>query len=106
MMRDSRRRSGLRGRHWLLLGLFGFLVVAIAVLARQQAAMATALRLRGLRERHAALEAVKAGVERTIRTRAAAATLLPRLAPTGLALPADTAYTILTVEQSRSGARR
>lgn len=106
MMRDSRRASGLRGRHWVLLGLSGFLVVAIAVLARQQAAMATALRLRGLRERHAALEAVKAGMERTIRARTAAATLLPKLAPTGLALPVDTAYTILTLEQSRSGARR
>lgn len=98
MRGDSRRGSRLKGRHWLLVWLLGFLLVATAVLARQQAALATAARLRGLRERHAALEAARAGLERTIRARSSAAELLPRLAPTGLGLPADTAFTILTVE--------
>jgi hypothetical protein len=105
MTRDGRRGPRVRGRHWLLAGIAVFLAVATVVLVRQRAALDLAARVAQLRERHAALEARRAELERTIRVRSSAAELLPRVGPRGFALPADTAFTILTIEPADGGGR-
>jgi hypothetical protein len=96
----------MKGRHWFLLGLGGFLAVATAVVARQQAGLEVAARLRGHRERHGALEARKAELERAIHAGSSAAVLLQKLERVGLELPRDTAFTILTVDPPDGGGGR
>lgn len=57
----------LKGRHWVMLWLVLFLLVAAAVQVRQTSAFRTARRLAGLREERATLEARQADLERRIR---------------------------------------
>jgi cell division protein FtsB len=57
----------LKGRHWLMLWLLAFLVVAVVVTAQQTAAIGVAKRVGELREERATLEARRADLERRIR---------------------------------------
>lgn len=91
------RKKKATGRYWVGFWLTLFLVVAGVVIARQKAAFDTAGRLRKLRETRAALEANHAELERRIRMASTAEALLPKVAGLGLALPPDTATTILVV---------
>jgi cell division protein FtsL len=57
----------LKGRHWVMLWLALFLLVATAVQFRQTASYRAARRLAELRQERAALEARQADLERRIR---------------------------------------
>jgi hypothetical protein len=74
-----------------------FLVVATAVVARQQAGFEAAATLRRLKESRGALEARQAELERRIRVASTAEAILPKVARLGLGLPHDTASTIIVV---------
>ncbi|MBI4541638.1 MAG: hypothetical protein HY705_01265 [Gemmatimonadetes bacterium] len=86
----------LQGRHWVALWLAGFLAVAGAVVARQDAALAAARELRALEAARAALEVSKATAAGEIRRARSRAVLVPlaerRL---GLRLPRDSEIVIL-----------
>jgi hypothetical protein len=85
------RLPELKGRHWLLLWLLLFVAVAAIVVTRQTAAIATAGRLRRLREDRLALEARRADLERRIRDASSRRVLGQRAAQSlGLRQPADT----------------
>ncbi len=60
-------RPSFRGRHWVLLWLLVFLAVAVAIQARQTAAVLTATRVGKLHEQRVALEAERANLQRDIR---------------------------------------
>jgi hypothetical protein len=95
-----------KGRYWVVFWLALFLAVAAGVLVRQRAAYATADRLRKLKETRGALEARRAELERRIRVASTAQVLLPKVARQGLALPPDSATTILTVGAPPNGRSR
>jgi predicted Holliday junction resolvase-like endonuclease len=57
----------LKGRHWVMLWLALFLVVAAAVQLRQTAGIRTASRLARLRQQRITLESRQADLERRIR---------------------------------------
>jgi len=85
----------LKGRHWVLLWLFIFLGVAVAVVARQTAALQTARRLHDLREERRNLEARKAELERRIRLASSRQILVPLAERTfGLHEPADSEFVL------------
>lgn len=86
----------LKGRHWLMLWLVVFVVVLLAIAARQSAGFRTARRLGELREERTALEARRAELERQIRVASSRQVLVPiaerRL---GLHQPSDSEFTLL-----------
>jgi len=85
----------LRGRHWVLLWLGLFLLVAALVVSRQTAAIQAAARLRVLRETRRALEARRVEIERAIRESSGRAVLVPLAErKLGLHLPADTEFVL------------
>jgi hypothetical protein len=85
----------LKGRHWVLLWLFIFLGGAVAVVARQTAALQTARRLHDLREERRNLEARRAELERRIRLASSRQILVPRAERTfGLHEPADSEFVL------------
>lgn len=67
----------VRGRIWLGLWLLLFLVVAVAVVARQRGALDTAARLRSLQNERLALEARRAEYETRIRVATSRPVLVP-----------------------------
>jgi cell division protein FtsB len=86
----------VRGRIWLGLWLVVFLAVAVAVIARQRAALDTAAELNELRERREALEAERAEYERRIRGGSSRSVLVPRVQERlKLRLPSDSEYVTL-----------
>ena len=86
----------VRGRIWLGLWLVVFLAVAVAVVARQRAALDTAAELTELRERREALEAERAEYERRIREGSSRSVLVPRVQERlKLRLPSDSEYVTL-----------
>jgi cell division protein FtsL len=85
----------LRGRHWILLWLLVFLVVAGTVIGRQTRAYARAAELARIRERRAALEAQRSALERAIETAASRAVIGRKAAALGLRAPTDDEYRIL-----------
>lgn len=88
----------IRGRTWLGFWLVVFLSVAIAVVARQRAALEAAGRLNELRERRQALEAERAEYERRIRHGSSRSVLVPRVeSRLKLRLPSDSEYVTLQV---------
>ena len=88
----------IRGRTWLGLWLVVFLAVAVAVVARQRAALDAAAMLNELRERRQALEAERAEYERRIRLGSSRSVLVPRVeAKLKLRLPSDSEYVTLQV---------
>lgn len=84
-----------RGRHWVLLWLVVFLAVAVAIQARQTAAVLTARRVAKLTEQRTALEAARAALERQIRL-ATGLKELGRTAETELGLhsPRDSEFVV------------
>ncbi len=88
----------MRGRVWLGLWLLLFLVVAVAVTARQRAALATAARLNELREERDALQAEQAEYLRRIREGSSRKVLVPRAETRlDLRLPSDSDYISLSL---------
>ena len=88
----------VRGRIWLGLWLLLFLAVAIAIVARQRAALDTAAELNRLRERRLTLEAKQAEFEGRIREAASRKVLVPKAeSRLGLRLPSDGRNTNLTL---------
>ncbi len=86
----------LKGRHWIALGLAGFLAVALIVVRRQTAALAAARELRDLERVRGALEVQKAslsGAAQHARSRGVIVPLARRRH--GLRLPQDSEITIL-----------
>ena len=80
----------VRGRVWLGLWLLLFLVVSVAVVARQRAALATAGELNRLRVKRFALEAQRAEYEHRIREAASRKVLVPKAeAKLDLHMPSD-----------------
>ena len=86
----------LKGRHWVALGLAGFLAVAASVVWRQTEALKTATTLRTLQNARGALETGKAAAIADVRRARSRAVLVPlaerRL---GLRLPQDSEIVIL-----------
>ena len=79
---------------WLVV----FLAVAVAVVARQRAALDAAASLNELRERRQALEAERAEYERRIRLGSSRSVLVPRVEDKlKLRLPSDSEYVTLQV---------
>lgn len=92
----------LKGRHWLMLWLVVFVVVLLAIAARQSAGFRTARRLGELREERTALEARRAELERQIRVASSRQVLVP-LAERRLGLhePSDSEFTLLPLPAER-----
>ncbi len=99
------RRGKARGRYWLAFWLVGFFAVAATVLLRQTASYDVAARLRELKKTRGGLEALQAQTERRIQVASTAQVLLPKVARLGLAVPPDTATTILMIGDSTVGGR-
>ena len=92
----------LRGRHWVALWLLGFLVMAVAVVWRQTAALATARQLKALQTVRQALEVTRAATSAGIRHAESRAVLVPLAqARLGLRLPQDTEIVILQDPRAR-----
>jgi cell division protein FtsL len=88
----------VRGRVWLGLWLLLFLAVAIAIVARQRAALDTAAELNRLREQRLTLEAKQAEFESRIREASSRKVLVPKAeSRLGLRLPTDSRNTNLTL---------
>jgi hypothetical protein len=88
----------LRGRHWLMLWLFVFVCVLLAIAARQSSGFSTARRLGELREQRMALEARRAELARQIRVASSRQVLVPLAERTlGLHEPSDSEFTLLPV---------
>jgi cell division protein FtsL len=97
----------VKGRHWLVLWLLLFLLVAVTVVARQTAAFKVARRLRELREQRTALEARRADLERRIREASGRQVLVPKAEhDLGLHLPADNEFILFAVPAGPASPRR
>jgi hypothetical protein len=94
----------LRGRHYLMLWLLLFLVVAGAVTLRQSAAIRLATSLRVLREERATLEARQADLRRRISEAQSRGSLARVAENLGLHEPVDSEITPLMVPRSSRGA--
>src|SRR3954468_18666532 len=91
----------LKGRHWVLLWLFIFLGGAVAVVARQTAALQTARRLHDLREERRNLETRRAELERRIRLATRRQVLVPRAERNfGIHEPADSEFVLFPMPLS------
>ncbi len=85
-----------------MLWLVVFLVVAVAVQARQSSAIASAGRYRKLREQRTALEAERAALERQIHIATSRRVLGERAEKElGLMQPADSQFTVFPLDRSR-----
>jgi hypothetical protein len=90
----------LKGRHWMILWLLIFLGGALAVVARQTAALRTARRLHDLREERGNLEARRADLERRIRLASSRQVLVPVAERSlGLHEPADSEFVLFVVPE-------
>jgi len=86
----------LKGRHWTVILLAGFLAITLAVIWRQTAALAEARRLQALQKTRAALEVQRATLRSQVQ-RAGSRAVLVSLAERrlGLRLPQDSEIIIL-----------
>ena len=86
----------LKGRHWVAIWLASFLLVALAVVKRQSAALQTAQQVQALRKTRGALEVSRSAMVGDVHRAKSRAVLVPlaeqRL---GLRLPQDSEITIL-----------
>ena len=88
----------LKGRHWLMLWLIGFLCVLLAVATRQTSGFRTARRLRELRDERMALEARRGELERRIREASSRQVLAPLVERTlGLHQPSDSEFVLFVL---------
>jgi hypothetical protein len=92
----KKNAGGVRGRHWVMLWLGLFLGVALLIVWRQSAALATSRQLEQLRKTRGALEVTRSAVIGDIHRARSRGVLVPlaerRL---GLRLPQDSEITIL-----------
>jgi hypothetical protein len=96
----------LKGRHWVLLWLVIFLGGALAVVARQTAALHTARRLHYLREERSSLEARRAELERRIRVASSRQVLVPMAERAfGLHQPADSEFVLFPMPPASGQSR-
>lgn len=96
----------LRGRHWVLLWLALFVVVAAAVETRQLLAFRTVGRLNALSEQRRTLEARQADLDRRIATAQSRDVLARRAAEVlGLHHPDGSELKMLNVPINRTGRR-
>lgn len=84
-----------KGRHWVLLWLALFLVVAGAVIARNSSAFRISRDLTRLREERASLEARRAELERRVRAASSRQVLSDRATRAGLRMPEDSEIVLL-----------
>jgi len=89
----------LKGRHYLMLWLLLFLVVAAGIVARQNSAIATARRLAELRTERTNLEARRADLEGRIREASSRRALAPLAASLGLHEPSDSEVSLVRVTE-------
>lgn len=88
----------MRGRHWLLAWLGVFLVVAVAVTARQTAAFRLAQELGSLEVDTRTLEAQRAELQRRITRATSRSVLLPKAQRDfGLTIPEGQAYRLIRI---------
>ncbi|MGH7580849.1 MAG: hypothetical protein ACREM9_11795 [Gemmatimonadales bacterium] len=86
----------LKGRHWLMVWLVGFVCMLLAVATRQRSGFYAARRLGDLREQRMALDARRAELERQIREASSRQVLVPLAERTlGLHEPSDSEFTLL-----------
>jgi cell division protein FtsL len=85
----------VKGRHWVLLWLALFLIVAGAVIARTSASYRLARELTRLRGERASLEARRAELEGRIRSASSRQVLSGRATRAGLRQPTDSEYVFL-----------
>ena len=85
----------LRGRHWILLWLLAFLLVAGTVIGRQTRSYALAAELARMRERRATLEAQRSALEREIETASSRAVIGRKAEALGLRAPTDDEYRLM-----------
>lgn len=91
----SSAQPKFRGRFWVILWLTIFLVVAVAVQARQFSANQMAQRIADLREQRLALEAERATLQRNIRLATSRKELGARAEALGLHFPEDSEFLYL-----------
>jgi cell division protein FtsL len=84
-----------KGRHWVVLWLALFLVVAGSVIARQSSALRISRELSRLKDERASLEARKAELERRIRQAESRQVLIDRARRAGLRQPEDSELMLL-----------
>lgn len=90
----------LRGRHWVILWLGAFLATTGAINLRQPRALATAARVRSLRDERASLEARRADLERRIRLATGRSVLKERAElQLGLHQPRDTEVVVFRLRK-------
>ena len=89
-------RLRLKGRHWVALWLLAFLLVALTVVRRQNAALETTRELQQLRKTRAALEVSRSALVGDIHRARSRGVLVPLAQQKlGLRLPQDSEITIL-----------
>jgi preprotein translocase subunit YajC len=89
-------RARLKGRHWVALWLLAFLLMALAVIRRQSAALEATRELQQLRRTRGALEVSRSGLVGEIDRARSRAVLVPLAEQKlGLRLPQDSEITIL-----------
>lgn len=100
--RAGGRRFAMRGRHWMGLWLAGFLLMAVAIVWRQSAALATVRELRELERVRGALEVQRSSLTGAINRAKSRGVIVPlaerRL---GLRLPQDSEITIVQEPRPR-----
>ena len=95
-------RPRLKGRHWFALWLMVFLLVSLAVIKRQSAALETSLDLQQLRRARGALEVSRSALVDDIHRSRSRAVLVPLAQQKlGLRLPQDSEITILQEPRPR-----
>lgn len=95
----------LKGRHWVMLWLALFLLVATAVVARQSAAYRLSRELIQLRAERAALEARRAELETRIRAGSSRLVLLERARRAGLHIASDSEITLFQLPAGGESSR-
>jgi cell division protein FtsL len=86
----------LKGRHWVVLWLALFLLVAVVVETRQLKAYALARELQRIRQDHKALDATRADFERQITQATSRQVLQPKAEALGLHTPSDAEEDFIT----------
>ncbi|MEZ4457967.1 MAG: hypothetical protein AB7L66_22060 [Gemmatimonadales bacterium] len=99
------RRPERAGRYWVGFWLALFLIVAMAIVARQQSGLGIAGRLAKQRQRRGELEARRAELQAKIEEASSQPVLGAKVARMGLAVAPDSANTILYLGDSTRGRR-
>ena len=86
----------LKGRHWVVLWLALFLLVAVIVETRQLKAFELAKQLGDLRNRRRSLDATRAELVRQVTEASSRAVLMPKAESLGLHVPTDAEETLIT----------